>query len=195
MFNRIVDQRLADKTLSDMVMLPDSVMAPDPDSNKEIPSASDQEKPTDSSPEFEARRPEASDTVDGATGAIDWEYDAEVDPELETKSKSDLPNEEETKNMDDKEFGLDFSKTSESFNIAFDLLKQVEIGIPLDLESKDDCRNGRETVAFMDCSGRYEKLKRQDSEASDDPEHPIDQSANSENAKCIESVGTSEDVR
>jgi hypothetical protein len=71
--------------------------------------------------------------------------------------------------MDHEEFGFNCSKRHESFKALFDSLKRVEIGSPIDLESKIDCPNSREHIAFIDCSGRYDNVKSDDSEAGDDP--------------------------
>jgi hypothetical protein len=97
--------------------------------------------------------------------------------------------------MDDKVFGFESSKTSELFNISFEQSKRVQIGNPIDLESKADCLNSRECVAFFDWSTRYEKLKSENSEAGDEMEYSVDQSAHAENVKCAEPVATSENVK
>jgi hypothetical protein len=71
MFDMIVSQGLADTKLFDMVTFFDSVMAPDTDSDNETKLTSEQEKPTDVSSEFEAGKPEASDTADGTIRVTD----------------------------------------------------------------------------------------------------------------------------
>lgn len=133
--------------------------------------------------------------IDGINSLIDSERGADVDAEPETISRHDLSNEEETNNMDDAEFGFDFTKIKESLSEWLDTSRWAEIGGPIDLEAKSDCFNNCEFVAPVDLSSWYEELRREDSEGRNDSEKLIDSIESTENATWADSVTSSESAR